>query len=216
MIVSRRAFLRYATAGGAATAMAAACGGTDAEGDLDAAPSDGIDPDATACRATTADVLGPFHQPGAPLRMVLADANEPGERLVVTGSVVDTACAPIAGVLLDVWQADRDGAYHGGTVDQYRLRGRMTTGAGGGFRIETIRPGNYQQAAGLWRPAHLHFTISHQTHRPVTTQVYFAGDPYLPPNDSCTTCTSDDPDRVMALTGSAAAGWAGDLRFVLR
>jgi catechol 1,2-dioxygenase len=215
MIVSRRAFLRYTTAGGAATAIAA-CGGTVPVEPIDAAPSDGIDPDATTCRATTSDVRGPFHQPGAPSRMVLADANEPGARLVVTGTVVDTACAPIAGVLLDVWQADRDGAYHGGAVDQYRLRGQMMTDASGGFRIETIRPGNYQQAAGLWRPAHLHFTVSHPAHPSVTTQVYFAGDPYLPPNDSCTTCTSDDPDRVMALTGSAAAGWAGDLRFVLR
>ena len=31
------------------------------------------------------------------------------------------------------------------------------------------------------------------------TQIYFAGDPYLAPNDSCTTCGSDDPARIIAL-----------------
>lgn len=213
MNVSRRAFLRYATAGGAVTALAA-CGGPDGSLALDAA-IDGSPGDGPACRPTTADVLGPFHLPGAPHRMVLADAGEPGERLALDGSVTDASCAPIAGALLDVWQADRTGAYHGGAADQFRLRGQVMTDASGGFRIETIRPGNYQQAPGLWRPAHLHFTISHPSHRAVSTQLYFAGDPYLPPNDSCTQCTSEDPDRVIALAGSAAAGWTGVVRFVL-
>jgi catechol 1,2-dioxygenase len=91
----------------------------------------------------------------------------------------------------------------------------VTTDADGRFFVDTIRPGNYQQAPGLWRPAHLHFTIRHVDHRAVSTQLYFAGDPYLPPNDSCASCTSDDPDRVIALAGGAAAGWSGDVRFAL-
>lgn len=186
------------------------CGGDDGVVGVDAATTDG-----PACRATTADVRGPFHLPGAPTRMVLADAAEPGERLVVSGTVTDASCVPVAGALLDVWQVDRDGAYHGGAVDQFRLRGQLIIDASGRFHIETIRFGNYQQAPGAWRPAHLHFTISHPARRTVTTQLYFAGDQYLPPNDSCTSCASDDPDRVMVLTGSAAAGWTGAVRFVL-
>ena len=209
-MISRRTFLRTTTLGGA-TVVAASCGSPADPAAVDASAG----PDAAGCRVTTADALGPFFQPGAPARMQLADANEPGERLQMSGVVVGADCAPIAGALLDVWQADRAGDYHGGAVDQFRLRGQVTTDAAGAFAIATIRPGNYEQAPGAWRPAHLHFTISHPGHRPVSTQVYFAGDRYLPPNDSCTSCTSEDPDRVIELTGSAAAGWTGTVRFAL-
>lgn len=82
------------------------------------------------------------------------------------------------------------------------------------FRVETIRPGNYLQGTG-YRPAHIHFTFARAGYRTVTTQVYFAGDPYLAPVDSCGTCGSDDDARIIALTGNAAGGWTGDLRIVL-
>lgn len=209
-MISRRTFLRTTALGSAAVAVTA-CGDDVATTPTDAAPG----PDGAACRTTTADVLGPFYLAGAPSRMQLADVAEPGERLHLTGTVLGADCAPLAGVLLDVWQADKDGAYHGGATEQFRLRGKITTDADGRFAIETIRPGNYQQAPGLWRPAHLHFTISHAAHRTVSTQLYFAGDPYLPPNDSCSACGSDDPDRVIALAGSAAAGWTGAVTFAL-
>ena len=206
-MITRRRFLRATAIGGAAAAVASCSDGPGSPRDAG--------PDAAACRVTTADVLGPFYLAGAPSRMQLADAGEPGERLALTGTVVGAGCAPLAGVLLDVWQADKDGAYHGGAADQFRLRGKVTTDASGRFSIDTIRPGNYEQAPGLWRPAHLHFTLSLAGHRQVSTQLYFAGDPYLPPNDSCTACGSDDPDRVIPLAGSAAAGWTGDVTFVL-
>ena len=46
-------------------------------------------------------------------------------------------------------------------------------------------------------------------------QLYFAGDRYLPPNDSCAACGSDDPDRVIPLAGDAVAGWTGAVTFAL-
>ncbi len=207
-MITRRAFLRYTALGGAAATTA--CGGPGGGPAVDAAPVHDA-----ACRATAADVLGPFYLPGAPSRMQLAAAAEPGERLAIAGTVLGADCTPLAGVLLDVWQADKDGAYHGGAVDQFRLRGTVMTDASGRFEVETIRPGNYQQAPGLWRPAHLHVTLSHPAHRSVSTQLYFAGDRYLPPNDSCGACGSDDPDRVIALAGSAAAGWSGTVTLAL-
>jgi len=200
---SRRQFLRVSAAGGAIAGFAA-CGGTGASDPADAA----IGPDGgPACVPTRSDVLGPFFLAGAPMRAVIADANEPGERLAMAGRVVGADCiTPVAGVHVDVWQADRDGNYHDAT-EQYRLRGVVTTDADGAFMIDTIVPGSYVQGTGP-RPAHVHFTFTHPQHRTLTTQIYFAGDPYLAPVDSCTTCGSDDTERILARTGDAITGWA--------
>ncbi len=169
-----------------------------------------------ACTGTTNDALGPFHVAGAPMRMQIADIDEPGERLTVTGVVVTAAdcTTPLQGVLLDIWQADKDGVYHDAGVE-YRLRGQIVTGADGRFEIDTIRPGNYQLADDSWRPAHVHFLVSKPGYQPVTTQLYFEGDQFLPPNDGCTSCGSDDPARIIPLTGDAVAGWSGEFRIIL-
>jgi catechol 1,2-dioxygenase len=178
----------------------------------DAAQPDG----GGACRATTDDARGPFFEPGAPMRTQIAGDDEPGDRLVVDVEVVTDDCVtPAAGVLVDVWQADRDGGYHD-AAREYRLRGQVVTPKDGRFQIQTIRPGNYEQGPGLWRPAHLHFMFGHPDFETVTTQLYFAGDPFLPPNDSCTSCTSDDPDRVIELVADGDGVLHGTWRVVLR
>ncbi len=58
------------------------------------------------------------------------------------------------------------------------------------------------------RPAHIHFRVSAPGFRTLVTQLYFEGDPYLQPNDSCGSCGSDDPARIMALdpVGERQAG----------
>ena len=50
-----------------------------------------------------------------------------------------------------------------------------------------------------WRPAHIHFTVSAPGLTPVTTQLYFADDPYLAPNDACGTCNSGDPTQIIPM-----------------
>ncbi|MDQ2869636.1 MAG: twin-arginine translocation pathway signal protein [Acidobacteriota bacterium] len=151
------------------------------------------------CLPTAPDVAGPFYLPGAPRRLSLAAATEPGDRIAIRGRVLSADCrTAVAGALLDVWQADAKGEYHG-KDEQYRLRGQILTGPDGSYEIHSIRPGNYRQANG-WRPAHLHFTVSAPRHQPVTTQLYFRGDPYLAPHDSCgSECHSDDAHRIVAL-----------------
>ena len=220
-LYTRRTFLQLSAASGALL-LGARCtpggepGGPDAgpdAADLDAGALTDADP--ALCRVTTADAQGPFFVAGAPMRVKIAEDDEPGERLLLSGHIVGGDCVtPLAGVAIEVWQADREGAYHD-AGEGYRLRGRATSDADGRFVVETIRPGNYQLGAGSWRPAHVHFTFTHPDYRSVTTQIYFAGDPYLPPNDGCTTCASDDPDRVLALDGDAGAGWTGELPIVL-
>jgi protocatechuate 3,4-dioxygenase beta subunit len=228
--VKRRDFLKWsgALSGGAMLSWTgcdgAPAGGPDgslgwdgaAGADAAGAGGDGAAADAAsgACAPTEADALGPFFEAGAPMRAMIADDTEPGERLALACTVVDPECAPIAGVLVDIWQADRAGVYHDAGIE-YRLRGQVTTDPDGRFAIDTIVPGNYTIAPGVWRPAHLHFMLARPGFTTVATQIYFAGDPYLQPNDGCGTCGSDDPERIVTLSGSAKAGWQGEVRLAL-
>lgn len=217
-MLSRRQFLRVSATGGAIAGLAA-CGGTSAPGDPDAnAPGPDAPPGspdaANACVATRSDALGPFFLAGAPMRVMIADAAEPGERLHLTGRILGADCTtPVQGVHIEVWQCDKDGAYHSAT-EQYRLRGWVTTDADGAFEVLTIMPGRYVQGTGP-RPAHVHFTFTHPDHRTLTTQIYFADDPFLNPNDSCGTCGSDDDERILARDGDAVAGWTAAMTIKL-
>lgn len=193
---SRREFLRWASLSSGAGLLGLTgigCGHTSTPDNPDSPPK--------ACTVTGADIKGPFHQPGAPARTILAGPQESGQRIVIEGRIYGPDCAsPVAQALLDVWHADANGDYHNGT--EYRLRAQMTTDADGFYRFETIRPGHYPLGNSM-RPAHIHFTISKPGYVPVTTQLYFADDPYLKPNDPCGTCNSGDPTLVIALTAGA-------------
>jgi catechol 1,2-dioxygenase len=157
------------------------------------------------CRPTSSDVLGPFYLAGAPSRAQLAAQEEPGERLIISGVVKDAACNPIAAALLDVWQADRDGNYHD-AGSEYRLRGQLMTDAQGRYEFSTIRPGNYALSNGP-RPAHIHMIAQRPGFAPLTTQIYFRGDPHLAPADACGSgCNSGAVDLIIALDGSPLRG----------
>lgn len=197
-----------------------ACGGGDDGGSglIDAADNTDalVLPDGAICRATRDDVLGPFHRDGAPSRMMIASATEPGDRIALEGVVLADDCStPLTGAALDIWQADATGAYHEPNAGEpFRLRGKVAAAGDGTWAIDTIKPGNYRNGPG-WRPAHIHFIVTHPGYRTVTTQLYFAGDPYLPPNDSCTICGSDDAARVIPLVARAGGGFAAQFQIVL-
>ena len=86
----------------------------------------------------------------------------------------------LAGVELDVWHATHDGHYdNDGTlkVPGYLLRGRLRTDAEGRYRLRTIIPGRYLNGR-QYRPAHVHVKVRASGFAPLTTQLYFPGDPY--------------------------------------
>ena len=199
--------------------------GLDASGlDLSAPDAGGADLGAVhdagvgTCEPTASDVTGPFFRAGAPSRSSLVGAEEPGERLEITGIVLDPDCqTPLDGAVIDVWQADAEGRYDTNSAD-YRLRALLMSDGEGRFAFTSVRPGNYPDAGG-WRPAHIHFTISRPGYRSVTTQLYFEGDPYLAPNDSCGVCNSDEESLIIRLEPEDRAGvpWLkGHFRVVLR
>ncbi|HJK91804.1 MAG TPA: hypothetical protein RMH85_11465 [Polyangiaceae bacterium LLY-WYZ-15_(1-7)] len=199
---------------GRADAGGGDAGGGDAGGgDAGIGADAGGAEDAGVCDPTTEDALGPFFEEGAPMRTQLAEPDEPGSPLRVEGRLFDTAdcLTPLAGWGLDLWQADAEGVYR--EPPDFRLRGRMVTDAEGGFAFETIKPGRYR-LSGSFRPAHLHLRV----YAPdggvrLTTQLYFAGDPFLGEADPCgpPTCFSSDGGRILPLAEAMVGGRPGEL-----
>jgi catechol 1,2-dioxygenase len=131
---------------------------------------------------TREDILGPYYRPGSPWRTDLVRPGIEGELLVVQGRVMDTAGRPLVGALIDVWQADAAGHYDnepGHESDEYLLRGQMRSDGTGRYAFRTVLPGQYEMEDGVKRPRHIHYNVSHPGMRPLTTQLYFEGDPYL-------------------------------------
>lgn len=94
----------------------------------------------------------------------LAASDEPGERLVVTGTIFERdGRTPAAGVLLYAYQTDATGVYAmrgtetGNGLRHGALRGWLRTAADGRYRIETIRPAPYP---GRNAAAHIHVTLT--------------------------------------------------------
>ena len=145
--------------------------------------------------ATPATVLGPFHIDGSPELGFGADMSEgiPGTPLYLSGTVHDLAGAPVAGAVLDVWQADPDGAYEAQLeVDEARLRAKYTTRADGSYCVRTLAPRGYavpmdgpvgeligRTAISHYRPAHVHFLITAPGFEPLVTHLFEAGGQYL-------------------------------------
>ncbi|SCL27350.1 Protocatechuate 3,4-dioxygenase beta subunit [Micromonospora rhizosphaerae] len=147
--------------------------------------------------ATASTVLGPFHMTGSPRRN-LGDTLYPGrdsDVCVIEGRVVDTAGRPVAGAVLDVWQADDKGFYDVQQPDVQPPgagRGIFAADPGGCFWFRTVTPCHYPiptdgpvgKLLGVtgrhpYRPAHVHFIVDAPGHERLTTHVFVAGSEYL-------------------------------------
>jgi protocatechuate 3,4-dioxygenase beta subunit len=112
-----------------------------------------------------------------------------GERIVVSGRVVDANAKPVANTLIEIWQANAAGRYrhardnHNAPIDpNFVGAGRTMTDAQGRYRFVTIRPGEYpwRNHYNAWRPAHIHFSLFGPAFATrLVTQMYFPGDPLL-------------------------------------
>ena len=115
-------------------------------------------------------------------------AGEPlGERIVVSGRVLDRDGRPVRRALVEIWQANAAGRYihegdrHPAPLDpNFTGAGRCLTDDDGRYRFVTVKPGAYpwQNHPNAWRPAHIHFSLFGRafTNR-LVTQMYFPGDP---------------------------------------
>jgi len=145
--------------------------------------------------ATPATVLGPFHIEGSPELAYGADMSEglPGLPLFVTGTVRGLDGVAIPGAVLDVWQADEDGAYEAQlVVEEARLRAKYATREDGSYCVRTIAPKGYsipmdgpvgelihQTDISHFRPAHVHFLLNVPGFRPLITHLFEEGAEFL-------------------------------------
>jgi protocatechuate 3,4-dioxygenase, beta subunit len=117
-------------------------------------------------------------------------AGEPlGERIVISGRLLDEGGKPVRGALIEVWQANAAGRYkhkmdqHHAPLDpNFNGFGRTLTDAEGRYKFISIKPGAYPWGnhANAWRPAHVHFSIfGAGLLSRLVTQMYFPGDPLL-------------------------------------
>jgi protocatechuate 3,4-dioxygenase beta subunit len=127
-----------------------------------------------------------------------------GERIVVSGRVLDENSRPIPNILVEIWQANAAGRYnhvvdqHDAPIDpNFTGAGRFLTDAEGRYRFMTIRPGEYpwRNHYNAWRPAHIHFSLfGRGLMQRLVTQMYFPGDPLLD-YDPMFTCVADEKAR---------------------
>jgi len=94
----------------------------------------------------------------------ITTANEPGKRLVVSGTVfMPDGSTPARGATIAAYHTDAAGWYSQPENDprRARLRGSLTTDANGAYRIETIMPGSYANMANPpVRHIHVHLGAS--------------------------------------------------------
>jgi len=119
--------------------------------------------------ATPAQTPGPFFKPRSPERKSLREAGMEGTPIVIEGQVRSTRCKPVAGALVDFWQADAKGNYDN---EGFRLRGHQYTDDSGRYRLKTIVPGLYPG-----RTRHFHVRVQPPNRAVLTTQLYFPGEP---------------------------------------
>ncbi|APV50770.1 protocatechuate 3,4-dioxygenase subunit beta [Betaproteobacteria bacterium GR16-43] len=135
--------------------------------------------------AFAASDLGPAHDD------LTAHGKGPvlGERIIVSGRVLDEDGRPAANTLVEVWQANAAGRYahrgdqHDAPLDpNFSGEGRVMTDAEGRYRFVTVKPGAYPWGnhPNAWRPAHIHFSVfGPSVLTRLVTQMYFPGDPLL-------------------------------------
>ena len=145
---------------------------------------------------TSSSVLGPFHISGSPDLPIGGDMKRDFEEqvLLVEGVITDVDGEPIPGATLDIWQTAPNGLYSSQDPDQdtYSFHGLQTVGEDGRYTFTSVRPveytvpsdgpvGDILRACGRhpWRPSHLHFIVEADGFKPLVTEIFADGDPYL-------------------------------------
>jgi protocatechuate 3,4-dioxygenase beta subunit len=110
-----------------------------------------------------------------------------GQYIEVTGCVVDEDGAPLAGSMIEIWQANSAGKYihemdrHEAPIDpNFTGLGRFVTDAEGRYKFHSIKPGAYPvtESDWWWRPPHIHFSIFGPSWmNRFITQIFFPGEP---------------------------------------
>lgn len=134
----------------------------------------------------TAQEIPPFPSPPANISETarLAPEDEPGERLVIAGTVYQSdGKTPYTGLVLYLYQTDASGVYNktDNSWMRPRLHGWVKTDKNGRYKVNTIKPGSYP---GSRNPAHIHAIVRLPDEQPQWIDDFlFEGDPFLSERD---------------------------------
>lgn len=151
---------------------------------------------------------------------LVTDATE-GERITISGRLLDGAGAPIEDGLVEIWQADAHGRYrhpadpeHGSADASFHGFGRAATARGGSFSFRTIRPGAVRDGNGWMQAPHVLVSVmARGVMSRCWTRLYFEGDPS---NGRDPILQSVPPGRRQTLMARASGSGAYELNIVLQ
>ncbi|MGH8927474.1 MAG: protocatechuate 3,4-dioxygenase subunit beta [Acidimicrobiia bacterium] len=151
-----------------------------------------------------------------------------GERIIVTGRVLEDDGKPLPSSLIEIWQANASGRYTHWRETEFDAPldpnflgvGQCLTDDEGVYRFTTIKPGPYPWGnhPNAWRPAHIHFSLMGPTFGSrLVTQMYFQGDPLIPLDPIFNSAPEHSRDRMIAAydhdvtVPNWALGWRWDI-----
>lgn len=151
-----------------------------------------------------------------------------GERIIVTGRVLDESGRGVPDTVVEVWQANASGRYAHWRETEFDAPldpnfigvGQCLTDAEGVYRFQTIKPGPYPWGnhPNAWRPAHIHFSLfGDALGQRLVTQMYFEGDPLLSLDPIYLSAPEHSRERMLARYDHGvtqelwATGWRWDI-----
>ncbi|MDR5751576.1 MULTISPECIES: catechol 1,2-dioxygenase [unclassified Caballeronia] len=191
---------------------------------------DAADKEADIHGGTPRTIEGPLYVAGAPVRdgvsRIDSDPDADSGPLIIRGTVTGANGKPVAGALVECWHANSKGFYSHfdptGAQTDFNLRGAVKTGADGKYEFRTLMPVGYgcppqgatQQLLDTLarhgnRPAHVHFFVSADSCRKLTTQINIEGDPLIW-DDFAYATREDLIPPVVEKSGGTALGLKAD------
>jgi catechol 1,2-dioxygenase len=191
---------------------------------------DAADKAAEIIGGTPRTIEGPLYVAGAPVRDGISkidiDPDQDAGPLVIRGTVTGADGKPVAGAVVECWHANSKGFYSHfdptGAQSEFNLRGAVSTGVDGKYEFRTLMPVGYgcpphgatQQLLNALarhgnRPAHVHFFVTTDKYRKLTTQINIEGDPLIW-DDFAYATREDLIPHVVEKTGGTALGMKAD------
>jgi len=149
-------------------------------------------------------------KPGAPI----------GQRIIVSGRVLDEDGRPVPDSVIEIWQANAAGRYiHAKDVwdapidPNFTGAGRVVTDGEGCYRFVSVRPGAYPWGnhSNAWRPSHIHLSLLGPAFATrLVTQMYFPDDPLIEIDPIANAVPMPYRQRMVSRLDMATtqAGWA--------
>ena len=191
---------------------------------------DAEDREADIHGGTPRTIEGPLYVAGAPVRdgvsKIDLDPDADAGPLIIRGTVTGANGKPVANAVVECWHANSKGFYSHfdptGAQSEFNLRGAVSTDAHGKYEFRTLMPVGYgcpphgatQQLLNVLarhgnRPAHVHFFVTSDKYRKLTTQINIEGDPLIW-DDFAYATREDLIPHVVEKTGGTALGMKAD------